>query len=292
MLENKKVERIENESKAFAPYSYHHLVNSTKIGAVCLQTLGESVSSYNIQLLPIKEFVKSPVYSRFTFKGDNVRIAFNKIAKLYKASKTAEGAQLFREIAAAIQNYNRELISRLTIQLKLKEAAFYDELRLRSYMNDMRARWEQLTDKDYSFFDTLSEEDRVMLLDRAADLGVTPNPITVDTKDVYTFRPAALAEEADDIRPYNIYHEIGKGGYEGEGIVTVVGKYSRTVVTRAAENEAMAIALELSKYGDEFLMKTTTPDGVVTRRDIRLGLVEDEPIEFRDFQYEPEYDAD
>jgi hypothetical protein len=96
------------------------------------------------------------------------------------------------------------------------------------------------------------------------------------------------------LRPMDTYYKVGENGYEGTELVTLAGKYTyRELFKRRAENEAMAMAEILAKeYGDEFLETVTTPAGVVTKRDIRLGLVEDEPLDWHDFQYESYTETD
>lgn len=273
----------------FAPYNYNTLLN-TKVGNVIVSyDDNASVESYEIKFDLIKDVVKNPIYARFTIGGYGLREAFNIVARKYKAGKVISAQELYRKVIVALQEYNDSLIQGITIQLKLKDATRKEELAKKRYIADKKVRWSELSDKAYGYYDNLTEEQRQILLDHAADYGIYPETMDMNLKDVYTFQPAPVIEEADDIHPWVTYLEQEKID-PSTPYVTVVGKSKQTVTTRDSENEAFAICEWLAQYGDEFLMKTTTPNGVVTHRDIRLGLVEDEPLEFRDFQYEPNYD--
>ena len=275
----------------FAPYNYNALL-TTKVGHVIVSyDDNASVEAYEIKFDLIKDVVKNPIYARFTIGDYNLRDAFNIVARNYKEGKIVSAQKLYRKVIAALQEYNDALIQGITIQLKLKDAARKEEFAKKRYIADKQIRWTELSDKAYGYYDNLTEEQRQVLLDHAADYGIYPEAIEMNLKDVYCFQPAPVIEEADDIHPWVTYLEPDKIDPKTP-YVTVVGKFQQTVTTRAAENEAFAICEWLAQYGDEFLMKTTTPNGVVTHRDIRLGLVDDEPLEFRDFQYEPNYEED
>ena len=274
---------------AYAPYNYNALL-TTKVGHVVVSYDDNgSVEAYAIKLDLIKEVVQNPIYARFNIKGYNLREAFNVVARKYKAGNIITAQELYRKLIASLQDYNDTLIQGITIQLKLKDAARKEEIAKKRYIADKKVRWAELSDKAYDHYDNLTDEQRTILLDHASDYGIYPEAIEMNLKDVYCFQPAPVIEDPDDIHPWKVYLEPEKIDPETPHTL-VVGRFQQTVTTRAAENEAFAICEWLAQYGDEFLMKTTTPDGVVTHRDIRLGLVEDEPLEFRDFQYEPNYD--
>lgn len=273
----------------FAPYNYNALL-TTKVGHVVVSYDDNgSVEAYAIKLDLIKDVVNNPIYTRFTIGDYNLRDAFNIVARNYREGKVSSAQKLYRKVIAALQEYNDTLIQGITVQLKLKDAARKEEVAKYYYTKEKQIKWAELSDKAYGYYDNLTDEQRELLLDRAADYGIYPESLEMNLKDVYTFQPTPIVDDADDIHPWDTYLDRDKVDPKTP-YVTVVGKFQQTVTTRAAENEAFAICEWLAQYGDEFLLKTTTSAGVVTNRDIRLGLVEDEPLEFRDFQYEPNYE--
>lgn len=245
-------------------------------------TFDPEKTRYEWKEFSLNKIAASDAYKNIPVTGKHQTIKLSEAVDLLDKCTPKQKYNLLKLINASLDVASRKRIEQFNLDTKLQKA---DKLlKAQTYYNykDHQLRWSEITDKSEAYFNNLSEEQRQQLLDRAADLGVSPKETTIDTKELYTMRMAELADP-----DYKIYHEIDGS----EPIKTIVGNYHTTIVTRQAENEAMAIAMYLTQnYGDEFLLRTNTPEGTVTLRDIRLGLVDDEPISFKDFQYEQNYD--
>ena len=277
---------------SFAPFNLKALT-AVRIGRVVLDTnKNNEIMAYHIVPTLIKELVADPLYSRFSLNGYSIREVFNIIAKHYKAGNTQHAKTLYVRAANAIREYNDMLIKQATLDIKIQRDNYFERKELNDIQASHRVRWSQLSDainKDPDAFKQrlteLSDEQREVWLVRASDYGLTPAVTTMRRKDVYTMRVAPIAAEADDIHPFNIYHDAD----ENDPIVTFVGNHTQTVTLSQDEDEIIAMAMWFAQFGDEFMLKTHTPDGEeITVREARLSnvITEDDFTEYRDFQYD------
>jgi hypothetical protein len=274
-------------NKTFAPYNYKALM-TTKVGKLTLKySKDTTLTGYNIEFVTIKELCKDALYKEFTLNGLDIRQVFNTIAAKYKAGKTTAAAGMYQRAIKALQVYNDLIIKEITPEIKMNKDAYFEYLEYNERQADQRIRWEQLIEElgELPDFNKLSDSDRQLLLMRARDYGLdVPTEVTY-RREIYNVRRTSVASEADEYQPYTVYNTPD----DNAPYVTVVGKRKQTLQLRQAENEVMAMALWFVKYGDEFMMKTHTPDGdEITVREARLRGTNTEAdfIEFRDFQYD------
>lgn len=282
-------------NKTFAPYNYNNLMTA-RIGKVTLDTNDNGeVINYRIEFTTIKELCSDPLYARFNLNGYNIHETFNLIAKRYKDGKTINAKGMYVRAVQAVQEYNDKLIQGITIDIKMNKDRYFEGKEFKERQNNHKVRWDQLVaglpqNRDLKgYVAKLSDKDRELCLMRAADYGLTVPTTEMERKDVYTMRVAAVASEADDIHPFNTYHEVD----DSDPVVTFVGRHKQSVKLRQDEDEVILMAMWFAQYGDEFMLKTHTRDGEeITVRDARIydRDTEEDFCECRDFQYESGYD--
>lgn len=282
-------------NKTFAPYNYNNLMTA-RIGKITLDTNDNGeVINYRIEFTTIKELCSDPLYVRFNLNGYNIHETFNLIAKRYKDGKTISAKGMYVRAVQAVQEYNDKLIQGITIDIKMNKDRYFEGKEFKERQNNHKVRWDQLVaglpqDRDLKgYVAKLSDKDRELCLMRAADYGLTVPTTEMERKDVYTMRVAAVASEADDIHPFNTYHEVD----DADPVVTFVGRHKQSVKLRQDEDEVILMAMWFAQYGDEFMLKTRTRDGEeITVRDARIygRDTEEDFCECRDFQYESGYD--
>ena len=276
------------ENKTFAPYNYNALMTA-KVGKLTLRQVKGTLIGYEFKFVTIKELCSDALYKEFTLNGYDIHQVFNTVAAKYKAGKIASAQKMYQRVMNALQEYNNLLIKEITPEIKMNKDKYAEYLENKDRQHTQRLRWDELVDAlDYqgdsnalkAHFDSMSDKDRELLLMRARDYGLEVPTETMHRRDWYTMRVAPLADEER-----GVYHKVDNN----DPVVTFVGRHKQSVTLRQAENEVMAMAAWFAKYGDEFMMKTYTPDGdEITVREARIKGIDTEEdfVQFRDFQYD------
>lgn len=236
-----------------------------------------AIVGYKIEQVTIAELLKDPMYSTFRIPGKTKEYtlsgAVSLIEQAYTGGDLAKGKRYYIKLAKALREFNENKIAELSadMEFRLNRDTYLERVENYYRHKDERVRWDSLI-REGNFtnktpqalldkINGLSEKNRELWLMRARDYGLEVPETTLHRKDVYTMRVAAVADAADSIHPFNIYHPVD----ETDPIKTFAGRHKQTVTFTADENEIIAIAMGLAQYGDEFMDKCRPLYDVIDR---------------------------
>lgn len=276
----------------YVPFNLKYF-KKTRISSIVLNNTTEKVWAYPYSEeyssivavrtnLTWKELVNNHLYTDFKYKGKTIREVYERFVELYTTNKKL-AKKHYPKFREALDEYSQKLYDAAVQHTEQNKDRAADALHLRVMRINDAARRRQI---DLDLIDTSTN--REYLLEEARDYGVTVPTQTINlSQGVGTFQLTGVKDEpgSDSVFEPHAITTYWPAEANDPYMTKLLKRKDITISSKTDEDVALYCAAWIKQHlGDEFLETVDTVNGKVSRRDIRLGLVDpDALVECRDF---------